>query len=204
MRSLTAIAALVCGVITIGAAERLQPNRALLKNPDDPAWNQRAPDVCRILLDTSKGSIVIEMTRAWSPHGVDRFYNLVRHGYYDEARVLSHPRRASGRSSASLPIRRSRPPGARGRSPTIHVMVSNARGTLAYAFKDPNGRTTQVFINLRDNAATHDEEPFVPFARIDRGPRGRRTPATPNTARAPAAASGRASRIRSLPRATVF
>ena len=48
-------------------------------------------------------------------------------------------------------------------------MVSNARGTLAYAFKDPNGRTTQVFINLRDNAATHDAEPFVPFARIIKG-----------------------------------
>ncbi len=45
-------------------------------------------------------------------------------------------------------------------------VLSNVRGTLAYAFKDPNGRTTQVFINLRDNSATHDVEPFVPFARI--------------------------------------
>jgi hypothetical protein len=43
------------------------------------------------------------------------------------------------------------------------------RGTLAYAFKDPNGRTTQVFINLRDNSATHDAEPFVPIARVIEG-----------------------------------
>jgi homoserine O-acetyltransferase len=48
-------------------------------------------------------------------------------------------------------------------------VVSNTRGTVAYAFKDPNGRTTQVFINLKDNAATHDTEPFVPFARVIEG-----------------------------------
>ncbi len=48
-------------------------------------------------------------------------------------------------------------------------VASNTRGTVAYAFKDPNGRTTQVFINLKDNAATHDNEPFVPFARVIEG-----------------------------------
>jgi homoserine O-acetyltransferase len=37
---------------------------------------------------------------------------------------------------------------------------------VAYAFAVPNGRTTQIFINLRDNSPTHDKEPFVPFARI--------------------------------------
>jgi cyclophilin family peptidyl-prolyl cis-trans isomerase len=46
---------------------------------------------------------------------------------------------------------------------------SNIRGTMAYVFKDPNGRTTQVFINLQDNHATHDGEPFVPFAKVIRG-----------------------------------
>ena len=43
------------------------------------------------------------------------------------------------------------------------------QGTVDFAFKDPNGRTTQVFINLKDNAATHDAEPFVPFARVIEG-----------------------------------
>ena len=48
-------------------------------------------------------------------------------------------------------------------------MLSNTRGAVGYAFKDPDGRTTQVFINLRDNSATFDAEPFVPFARIVEG-----------------------------------
>jgi homoserine O-acetyltransferase len=48
-------------------------------------------------------------------------------------------------------------------------VVSNVRGTVAYAYKHPNGRTTQVFINLKDNASTHDSEPFVPFARLVEG-----------------------------------
>ena len=46
---------------------------------------------------------------------------------------------------------------------------SNVRGTIAFAFAVPNGRSTQVFINLRDNSATHDREPFVPFGRIVAG-----------------------------------
>ena len=52
-------------------------------------------------------------------------------------------------------------------------MLSNTRGTVAYAFKEPNGRTTQAFINLKDNSATHDAPadglPFVPFARVIEG-----------------------------------
>ena len=48
-------------------------------------------------------------------------------------------------------------------------VLSNVRGTVAFAFKDPNGRSAQVFINLKDNSATHDAEPFVPFARVIEG-----------------------------------
>ncbi len=47
--------------------------------------------------------------------------------------------------------------------------MSNKRGTIAYAFKDPNGRTTQVFINLKDNSETHDKEPFVVFGEVVQG-----------------------------------
>src|SRR5262249_43109627 len=46
---------------------------------------------------------------------------------------------------------------------------SNLRGTIDYAFAVPNGRTTQLFINLRDNSATHDGEPFVPIGRVIQG-----------------------------------
>jgi len=48
-------------------------------------------------------------------------------------------------------------------------VLENTRGTVAFAFKEPNGRTTQVFINLADNRTTHDDEPFVPIARVVRG-----------------------------------
>lgn len=144
------------------------PDRTFLLNPDAPEMNQRAPEVSGILLDTSKGRIVLELRRAWSPHGADRFYNLVRHGYYDDARffrvrpatwvqfgIAADPKVATAWRTRTIPD-----------DPRA---VSNARGTVAYAFKDPNGRTTQVFINLKDNASTHDGEPFVPFARVIEG-----------------------------------
>jgi homoserine O-acetyltransferase len=152
-------------VAAIGQAE---PNRDLLKNPDHPEMNQRAPDVCRILLDTSRGPITLEMTRAWSPLGADRFYNLVRHGYYDDARFF----RVRPNTWVQFGINGDPTISTIWRTRTIPDeprQVSNARGTIAYAFKDPNGRATQVFINLRDNQATHDVEPFVPFARIAEG-----------------------------------
>jgi cyclophilin family peptidyl-prolyl cis-trans isomerase len=167
MRRFSAVI-LACAAILGGSDATQQPNRELLKNPDHPEMNQRAPDVCRVLLDTSKGPIVIEMTRAWSPHGVDRFYNLVRHGYYDEARIF----RIRAGQWAQFGINADPEIATTWRTRTIPDdprQVSNARGTLAYAFKDPNGRTTQVFFNLRDNAPTHDKEPFVPFARIVEG-----------------------------------
>lgn len=53
--------------------------------------------------------------------------------------------------------------------PDDPFVQTNARGTVAFAFAVPNGRTTQVFINLRDNASTHDGEPFVPFGRVIEG-----------------------------------
>ena len=151
-----------------GLAAAQTPDRTLLLNPDHPELNRRAPDVCRILLDTSKGPIVLEMTRAWSPHGVDRFYNLVRHGYYDEARFF----RIRAGMWAQFGINADPKVATIWRTRTIPDdprVVSNTSGTVAYAFKDPNGRTTQVFINLKDNAATHDTEPFVPFARVIEG-----------------------------------
>ena len=127
---------------------------------------QRAPDEYRVRLETSKGPVVIEVHRDWAPNGADRFYNLVRSGFYDGARffrirpgvfvqfgINGDPTTASAWRHATIP------------DDPWHG-VSNTRGTIAYAFKDPNGRTTQVFINLRDNSADDDKEPFVPFGRI--------------------------------------
>lgn len=141
---------------------------ARLLNPDDPAMNARAPELFNVRLETSKGVIVIEVHRDWAPHGVDHFYNLVRAGYYDQVRfhrirkdtwaqfgVNGDPKISNVWRERTIPDDPRR--------------ESNVRGTIAYAFATPNGRTTQVFINLRDNSATHDKEPFVPFGKIIEG-----------------------------------
>lgn len=142
--------------------------RVNLVNPGDGAFHKKAPSVFNVLLETSKGEILLEVHRDWSPHGVDRFYNLVRTGYYDNNYVF----RIRAGTWAQFGINGDPEVARAWRGQTLPDDVrkeSNTRGTVAYAFKDPNGRTTQVFINLRDNSATHDGEPFVPFARVVRG-----------------------------------
>lgn len=139
-----------------------------LLNPDDPAFSTQAPAAFNVLLETSKGEILLEVKRAWSPNGVDRFYNLIRYGYYNNAPVF----RIKAGTWAQFGVAGDPKTAQAWRNKTIPDdprVESNVRGTVAYAFKDPNGRTTQVFINLRDNSATHDKEPFVPFARIIKG-----------------------------------
>jgi peptidyl-prolyl cis-trans isomerase A (cyclophilin A) len=129
----------------------------------------RAPARFVVRLETTKGRIEIEVHRDWAPRGADRFYELVRQGYYDGARFH---RVVAGRWAQF---------GING-DPRVSTLWrdrpieddpfnghSNQRGTIAYAFSVPNGRTTQVFINLRDNSETHDREPFVPFGRVVTG-----------------------------------
>ena len=124
-----------------------------------------APDLFNVKLDTNKGVILLEIHRDWSPLGVDRFYNLVRNGFYNEARFF----RVSKGNWAQFGI-----PGDPKIAQTWQKQTiaddprfeSNVRGTIAYAFAVPNGRTTQLFINLKDNSGTHDKEPFVPIGRI--------------------------------------
>jgi len=143
-------------------------DRQLLLSPDSPEMNGRAPDVTHVRLETTKGVIRLEMRRAWAPHGVDRFYNLVRNGFYDQAAVF----RIRAGTWAQFGINGDPKIAQRWRNITIPDdprVESNTRGAMSFAFKDPNGRTTQVFINLRDNSATFDKEPFVPFAKVIEG-----------------------------------
>lgn len=129
---------------------------------------QQAPDRFVVTLETTKGPIVIECFRDWAPHGADRFYELVTSGYYNDAAIFrirpktwtqfgiaGNPRLAQAWRSRTIPDDPFKQP--------------NTRGTIAFAWAVPNGRTTQVFINLRDNRATHDSEPFVPFGRVIAG-----------------------------------
>jgi peptidyl-prolyl cis-trans isomerase A (cyclophilin A) len=140
----------------------------LLLSPDAPEMNRRAPDVSRVRLETTKGVIRLEMRRQWAPHGVDRFYNLVVHGFYDQVSIF----RVRAGTWAQFGVNGNPTVAQLWRTRTIPDdprVASNVRGTVAFAFKDPNGRTTQVFINLRDNSANHDKEPFVPIAKIIEG-----------------------------------
>ena len=66
----------------------LQADSRTLLKPDSAEMNQRAPDVCHGRLQTTKGDVRMEMRREWAPNGVDRFYNLVRHGYYNQSAVF--------------------------------------------------------------------------------------------------------------------
>jgi homoserine O-acetyltransferase len=140
----------------------------ILRHPDAPAFRAPAPAVYRVRLKTTKGDILLLVQREWSPHGADRFYQLVRKGFYDSAAIF----RIRPSTWAQFGIAASPAIAQVWRHQTIPDdprRISNTRGTMAYAFKDPNGRTTQVFINLKDNSSTHDSEPFVPFARIVEG-----------------------------------
>ena len=145
-----------------------QPDRVLLLNPAAPEFRRPAPPRSVVRLETTKGDVVIEVIRDWGPVGADRFVSLVRHGYYDENRffrvavgrwvqfgVNGDPAIAQAWRQQNLPDEPFR--------------ESNVRGTVAFAFAVPNGRTTQVFVNMRDNSATHDKEPFVPFGRVIQG-----------------------------------
>lgn len=156
---------LVAAVVTSCAEPAIRPQ---LLEPGSAELRERAPDACRVRLETTRGTLVLEMRREWAPHGVDRFYNLVRAGYYDDVAIF----RIRAGVWAQFGIHGDPAVARRWRTSTIPDdprVLSNVRGTVAYAFKDPNGRTTQVFINLRDNSKKHDAEPFVPFARVVEG-----------------------------------
>jgi cyclophilin family peptidyl-prolyl cis-trans isomerase len=124
------------------------------------------PPEYRVRLDTTKGPLEMVVHRAWAPRGADRFYELVTSGYYDAAAVF----RIRKGTWAQFGIAADPHVAQAWRDKTIpddpYVGVSNKRGTVAFAFKDPNGRTTQVFINLKDNSETHDKEPFVVFGEV--------------------------------------
>jgi peptidyl-prolyl cis-trans isomerase A (cyclophilin A) len=142
-----------------------QGGNAALKNP--AGLKEKAPETYKVNFDTSKGMVVIEVTRAWAPNGADRFYNLVKSGFYNDARffrVISGfmvQFGIHGDPAVSAPWRMAR-------IPDDPVKESNKRGYITFATAGPNTRTTQVFINFRDNAGL-DGQGFAPFGRVISG-----------------------------------
>ena len=138
-------------------------------NLGDPAsLNEKAPNVYKAKFDTSKGTFVIEVHRAWAPNGADRFYNLVKNGFYNDARFFRVidgfmvQFGISGSPDLSAVWREAR-------IPDDPVKKGNRRGTVAFAKPGrPDSRTTQLFINLDDNPGL-DDLGFSPIGRVVEG-----------------------------------
>jgi peptidyl-prolyl cis-trans isomerase A (cyclophilin A) len=129
----------------------------------DPA----APATYKAKFETSKGSFVVAVTRAWAPKGADRFYNLVKNGFFDETRFF----RIVPGFVAQFGINGTPSVQAHWRNAPIKddpVAQSNKRGTIVFATAGPNTRTTQLFINFKDNARL-DGMGFAPFGRVVSG-----------------------------------
>ena len=127
----------------------------------------KAPATYDAVFDTTAGRFAIEVTRAWAPRGADRFYNLVKHGFYNGAaffRVVPgfvvqfglNPSPAVNKAWSTASI------------PDDPVKQSNRSGYVSFASGGPNTRTTQVFVNLADNARL-DALGFAPFGRVVSG-----------------------------------
>ncbi len=126
-----------------------------------------APRDFRVRLDTSKGQIVIEVHRDWAANGADRFHALVTSRYFDDSRFF----RVVKGQWAQFGINGDAAVATRWRTRTIPDdprRQSNTRGRVAFAFAVPNGRTTQVYISLRDNSY-QDDQGFVPFGEVVQG-----------------------------------
>ena len=144
-----------------------QQKKSLLLNPTHEEWSKPAPSQFEAKFSTSKGEFVILVERDLAPNGVDRFYNLIRHGYYNNARfhrvvpdfivqfgLAGDPDVSQTWYTQYIP--------------DDPVRASNKLGTVAYAFKDPNTRSTQIYINMSDNSQL-DSAGFSPFGKIITG-----------------------------------
>jgi len=122
---------------------------------------------CRAKFETNKGHFILEAHREWAPRGVDRFFNLVRGGFFDDSRFF----RVRPGFIAQFGIAGQPAIATRWNNEKITddpVQQSNARGFVAYAMTGPDTRTTQLFINLADNSRL-DHEGFAPLGRIIEG-----------------------------------
>jgi homoserine O-acetyltransferase len=142
--------------------------RAVLLDPDHAFWLTRAPDTVQVRFETSKGPFVLEAYRANGPIGVDRLYNQVRAGFFDDSRfyrvnpgyivqfgIPGEPAIARQWRDRALP------------DDPIQT-GSNVRGTFAYAMTGPHTRTTQLYINLADNLR-NDGMGFTILGRVVEG-----------------------------------
>lgn len=164
--SLTFCVFALIAALALPLAAHAQVAKASLKNP--AALAEQAPAVYKASFDTTAGTFVIEVHRDWAPKGADRFYNLVKSGFFDEVRFFrvipgfmvqfgmhGDPAVQSAWTSARIQ--------------DDPVKESNKRGYITFAKPQaPNSRTTQVFINFSDNTNL-DSMGFAPFGKVASG-----------------------------------
>jgi peptidyl-prolyl cis-trans isomerase A (cyclophilin A) len=132
------------------------------------ALKAKAPAVYSVDFTTTKGSFVVTVHRSEAPHGADRFYNLVRAGFYNgdelfrvvkgfvvQFGINGDPKVSAAWQQATIP--------------DDPVKGSNTPGTITFADAGPDTRTTQVFINLGNNASSLDGQGFAPFGKVTTG-----------------------------------
>lgn len=141
------------------------PHPAML---DPKLANDQAPDQFRVKLETTKGDVIIEVNRAWSPRGADRFYNLVKIGYFQEIAFF----RVIDGFMAQFGIHGDPAVNNHWRDANIMddpVVESNTRGMITFAKTGmPNSRSVQFFINFGNNGGL-DQQGFSPFGRVVEG-----------------------------------
>ena len=147
------------------AVARKPAGKASLMSPS--SCNAQAPPVFKAKFSTTKGDFVVETHRDWAPLGADRFFNLVKNGFYDDAtffRVLPGFMAQFG-IHAKPAVSKVWEPATIKDDPATQ---SNKRGYLSYATSGPNTRTTQMFINYGDNSRL-DGQGFSPFGMVVEG-----------------------------------
>lgn len=148
------------------ASKRPETAHDYIKELQSPGkLKERAPDTYKVKFDTTRGVFTITVTRAWAPVGADRFYNLVKHHFYDNAAFF----RVVPQFVVQFGISANPSVSSAWKHTEIKddpVSQSNKRGAIVFATAGPNTRTTQIFINLKDNARL-DGMGFAPFGVVD-------------------------------------
>ncbi|HSL68661.1 MAG TPA: peptidylprolyl isomerase [Longimicrobiales bacterium] len=164
---------LVAGILVLGGCARTgcsddaPRGPTLLTSPGDSAFRATAPDTFIARFETSRGNFFVQVVREWAPRGADRFYNLVRNGFYDGNRFF--------RVVDSFVVQW----GVSGDPDVSHawarqcirddpVRSTNTRRAVTFAFGRPHTRTTQVFINYALNARLN-QAGFAPFGQVIEG-----------------------------------
>ena len=128
---------------------------------------EKAPDTYKVKLDTSKGPFVIEVHRSWAPLGADHFYSLVKSGFYNDVRFF----RVVPNFMVQFGMNGD-PKVQSAHNTTIKddpAKESNKRGYVTFAKTGaPNSRSTQIFINFKDNAFL-DAQGFAPIGQVVSG-----------------------------------